>query len=82
METSIITQLVAALEEAILQLNMWCEEIDREGYNNPGFNAALASAKAATAPGHTDLMVTPEQLDEWLKKNPLPDDTIEHLEEK
>lgn len=24
------------------------------------------------APGHTDLMVTPESLDEWLELNPLP----------
>lgn len=24
------------------------------------------------APGHTDLMVTPESLDKWLEDNPLP----------
>jgi hypothetical protein len=27
---------------------------------------------APDAPGHTDLMVTPESLDAWLEKNPLP----------
>ena len=27
-----------------------------------------------TAPGHTDLMVSPEAIDEFLDKNPLPDD--------
>ena len=26
------------------------------------------------APGHTDLMVTPESLDAWLGQNPVPDD--------
>lgn len=29
---------------------------------------------AAFAPRHTDLMVTPEQLDAWLEQNPLPND--------
>lgn len=28
--------------------------------------------RAAFAPGHTDLMVSPEELDVWLDKNPLP----------
>ena len=26
----------------------------------------------SNAPGHTDLMVCPETIDEWLKANPLP----------
>jgi len=28
------------------------------------------------SPGHTDLMVSPEALDEWLEKNPPPDDAV------
>lgn len=28
--------------------------------------------RAAFAPGHTDLMVSPEELDAWLEANPLP----------
>jgi hypothetical protein len=27
------------------------------------------------APGHTDLMVTPESIDAWLEANPPPEDT-------
>lgn len=34
-------------------------------------NAAL---NAAFAPGHTDLMVSPEALDAFMAANPLPDD--------
>lgn len=39
--------------------------------------AALAAAPAAApqpAPGHTDMMVTPEALDAWLADNPPPHD--------
>lgn len=37
--------------------------------------AELAQLKARYAPGHTDMMVSPEALDEWIEKNPPPDDT-------
>lgn len=30
----------------------------------------------ALAPGHTDLMVTPESLDAFMEANPLPEDTL------
>ena len=33
------------------------------------------------APGHTDLMVTPESLAEWLIENPPPEDTSERPSE-
>lgn len=32
----------------------------------------LAALNAAYAPGHTDLMISPEALDAWLEANPLP----------
>lgn len=35
-------------------------------------NTAIAAAPKAAAPGHTDLMVAPETLDEFLARNPLP----------
>jgi hypothetical protein len=36
--------------------------------------AVTAQAKGASeAPGHTDLMVTPESLDKWLESNPPPE---------
>lgn len=34
--------------------------------------ALMREAADALAPGHTDLMVTPESLDAWLEANPLP----------
>jgi hypothetical protein len=37
--------LVAALKEAIAELNEWCEEESGEGYNNPRFNEILARAE-------------------------------------
>ena len=32
-----------------------------------------AALNAAFAPGHTDLMISPEALDEFMERNPLPD---------
>jgi hypothetical protein len=37
--------LVAALKEAIAELNDWCEEESGESYNNPRFNDLLAKAE-------------------------------------
>lgn len=34
----------------------------------------LATPAVSDAPGHTDLMVTPESIDAWLEKNPLTSD--------
>lgn len=37
-------------------------------------NVIAEALNAAFAPGHTDLMVSPEELDDWLEKNPPPAD--------
>jgi hypothetical protein len=37
--------LVAALKEAIAELNECCESLNGEGYNNPHFNDILAEAE-------------------------------------
>jgi hypothetical protein len=38
------------------------------------FRAALAQLDAAPTPGHTDLMISPEAIDEALAANPLPEE--------
>lgn len=43
-------------------------------YGEDFANIALSAFNAALAPSHTDLMVSPELLDEWLEQNPLPQD--------
>ncbi|MGZ2449628.1 hypothetical protein ACVIRO_002382 [Rhizobium ruizarguesonis] len=36
-------------------------------------NVIAAALNAAFCPGHTDMMVTPESLDEFMAANPLPE---------
>jgi hypothetical protein len=38
-------------------------------------DASSVTSTNCEAPGHTDLMVTPESIDAWLEKNPLPECT-------
>lgn len=51
------------------------EAISRDGefeLNLGQLADAILAAFPQLAPGHTDLMVTPESLDEYMEKNPLP----------
>lgn len=62
------------IADPLQSLDKWLK--DHYGVTLHRIAAHIRAMSASEAPGHTDLMVSPESLDEYLEKNPPPEDAV------